>query len=372
MDENKLETIFAQNNQKEYIKIIKRALDKIDPSSTQELKDKIENDKSYNDQIRAQIVGQPKQITWTHAENRLNRNDVEEIWLQMDRDNTRVKKSELYKLCSEYDGEHTRGLKKNMTDREIENLIRQNDGKEMDPLATFKRKRFDEEKRCVQKRNGEVNWYSTLEAIKKLTKSARYTKDMIHETILDISKELLPDYHGYHRSLTLEELTEHLIEQDPIEYEESLHLRPLKKLTRKVDVPLHTITKNAEKLYKLYIKKPNASSDEQSANFDQSVKQFNIDTLVKLTAQPVSKTILKHIHKCKTNGTSYTYTNLLHGAIQMEEASAENRPSTELELKFMTLDELSVNLNNININKQDDSDSDYDTPHNYITLRKLD
>ena len=372
MDENKLETIFAQNNQKEYITIIKRALEKIDPSSTQELKDKIENDKSYNDQIRAQIIGQPKQITWKHAENRLNRNDVEEIWLQMDRDNTRVKKSQLYKLCSEYDGEHLRGLKKDMTDREIEDLIRQNDGKEMDPLATFKRKRFDEEKRCVQTRNGEVNWYSTLEAIKKLTKSARYTKDMIHETILDISKELLPDYHGYHRSLTLEELTEHLIEQDPIEYEESLHLRPLKKLTRKVDVPLHTITKNAEKLYKLYIKKPNASSDEQSAKFDQSVKQFNIDTLVKLTAQPVSKTILKHIHKCKTNGTSYTYTNLLHGAIQMEEASAENRPSTELELKFMTLDELSVNLNNININKRYYSDSDYDTPHNYITLKKLD
>ena len=135
MDENKLETIFAQNNQKEYITIIKRALEKIDPSSTQELKDKIENDKSYNDQIRAQIIGQPKQITWKHAENRLNRNDVEEIWLQMDRDNTRVKKSQLYKLCSEYDGEHLRGLKKDMTDREIEDLIRQNDGKEMDPLA---------------------------------------------------------------------------------------------------------------------------------------------------------------------------------------------------------------------------------------------
>ena len=372
MEQNKLTAIFAQNNQKEYLSLICEGIDKIDPSAAEKLKDKLEQDKSYNDQIRAQINGKPKTIDWSRTKNLLNRTDLEKIWHNMDKDNTTVKRIELYKQNSEHDGEFVRGLKKGMTDREIENLIQKQKGKEMDPMASNRRMKYSEEFRCVQKRNGEVYWYSTLEALKQLAEDQRYTYDMIHKTILDISRELLPDYDTFFRSLTLEELTQHLIEQDPLIYEEAQHLKPLKNLKRRVDVPLNTIAKNAEKLYKLYLKKPNATCDENSDNFDHTLLQFNIDTLVKLTVPNVSKEIKQHIHSCKLNGTSFRYTELLHAAIQMEENAQENRPTTELHLNYMTPDELSVNLNSMKINtaKYEDTDSESETDTPFTEYRK--
>lgn len=372
MEQNKLTAIFAQNNQKEYLSLICEGIDKIDPSAAEKLKEKLEQDKSYNDQIRAQINGKPKTIDWSRTKNLLNRTDLEKIWHNMDKDNTTVKRIELYKQNSEHDGEFVRGLKKNMTDREIENLIQRQKGKEMDPMASNRRMKYSDEFRCVQKRNGEIYWYSTLEALKQLAEDQRYTYDMIHKTILDISRELLPDYDTFFRSLTLEELTQHLIEQDPLIYEEAQHLKPLKNLKRRVDVPLNTIAKNAEKLYKLYLKKPNATCDENSDNFDHTLLQFNIDTLVKLTVPNVSKEIKQHIHSCKLNGTSFRYTELLHAAIQMEENAQENRPTTELHLNYMTPDELSVNLNSMKINtaKYEDTDSESETDTPFTEYRK--
>ena len=117
MEQNKLTAIFAQNNQKEYLSLICEGIDKIDPSAAEKLKEKLEQDKSYNDQIRAQINGKPKTIDWSRTKNLLNRTDLEKIWHNMDKDNTTVKRIELYKQNSEHDGEFVRGLKKNMTER---------------------------------------------------------------------------------------------------------------------------------------------------------------------------------------------------------------------------------------------------------------
>ena len=369
MDTDKLSTLFDQNNQKEYITLISQALTNIQTTIEAEipavtsLQQKIQENKSYNDQIRAQINGPTKKIDWNRDRTLLNRNDVEKIWDGLDKSKlSNTRREDVYKMYSEHSGEYISGLKKDITEAELQTLVSNNQNTAYESMGSNKRKRFADEIRCVQKQNGEIHWYSTLEAIKKLATDNRYTNDLIYETIIDIAKEYLPDYDRYFRTLTLDELTEHLIEQDPITYEESLYLKPLKSLVRKEGVPLNKITKNAEKLYKLSIKKPNATCDENNVNFDQSLLQFNIDALVKLTDRKISETIKKHIHQCKTKGTSFKYKDLLHYAMQMEDENPELRPKTDMKLDYMTPNELSIKINNINIKEKtyDSSESETD------------
>ena len=74
----------------------------------------------------------------------------------------------------------------------------------------------------------------------------------------------MPEFENSLNGLTLEELSKHLTDQDPIEYEESQYLRPLKLIKCRVDIPLSTVTKNAERLYKLAFKKPDENCDQTS------------------------------------------------------------------------------------------------------------
>ena len=371
MNTDKLSALFEYNQQKEQNELICQALEQIDKDKerreiTKQLREKIQSSKNYNDQIRDQIHHETKTIKWDYAEGRLNRNDVEQIWYNLDKTKVKVRKDTVYKLYSDQSGEYITGLRKNIKAEDLQGLIGSNtDNNIMEPMASSRRNRYKDELRCVRKQNNEVHWYTTLKEVKKMTQESRYTKSMIHDLVQDIAKEYLPDFDRYFQTLTLEELTDHLLTQDPLVYEESLYLKPLKNLTRKVDVSLHSICKSAEKLYKLSIKKPNASCDETNDQFDQTLLQFNIDTLVKFTSEKVSKILKDHIHNCKSKGISFTYKNLLYAAIQLEDEDYNNKPKTEIKLNYMTPDELSIKLNNINIQhsstESDESDNEFYT-----------
>ena len=373
MDENKFSSTLAENDSKEIVKLIGLAIADLSKTtkcdgleSIQRLTERLDKEKSYNDQIREQIRGKRKKVDWSASLNRLNRVDCERIWQNIDANNTDINRDHVYRLHNENDGEHLKGLKENMTEQEVKNLIQNQQNKSMQPMGASKRSRFNDEQRCIQKRYGEVHWYSSLKDFKRHAESLRYTQNQTKQMILEAARDALPEFDNSLNGLTLEELSKHLIDQDPIEYEESQYLRPLKLLKRRVDVPLNTVTKNAERLYKLAFKKPDANCDPTSVNFDQQLLQFNIDTLVKLVNPEVAKAIKNHIHSCKTKGKNYTYAELLQGAISFEETDPNMRPKTELQLDYMSpQDELSVKLNNLDIKRSKveyNSDSSEDSP----------
>ena len=373
MDENKFSSTLAENDSKEIVKLIGLAITDLSKNakcdgleSIQRLTERLDKEKSYNDQIREQIRGKRKKVDWSASLNRLNRVDCESIWQNIDANNTDINRDHVYRLHNENDGEHLKGLKENMTEQEVKNLIQAQQNKSMQPMGASKRSRFNDEQRCIQKRYGEVHWYSSLKDFKRHAESMRYTQNQTKQMILEAARDALPEFDNSLNGLTLDELSKHLIDQDPIEYEESQYLRPLKLLKRRVDVPLNTVTKNAERLYKLAFKKPDANCDPTSIDFDQQLLQFNIDTLVKLVNPEVAKAIKNHIHSCKTKGKNYTYAELLQGAISFEETDPNMRPKTELQLDYMSpQDELSVKLNNLAIKKSKveyNSDSSEDSP----------
>ena len=373
MDENKFSSTLAENDSKEIVKLIGQAITEISKNtkcdgleSIQKLTERLDKEKSYNDQIREQIRGKRKKVDWSASLNRLNRVDCERIWQNIDANNTDINRDHVYRLHNENDGEHLKGLKEDMTEQEVKNLIQAQQNKSMQPMGASKRSRFNDEQRCIQKRYGEVHWYSSLKDFKRHAESLRYTQNQTKQMILEAAKDALPEFDNSLNGLTLEELSKHLIDQDPIEYEESQYLRPLKLLKRRVDVPLNTVAKNAERLYKLAFKKEDANCDPTSMNFDQQLLQFNIDTLVKLVNPEVAKAIKNHIHSCKTKGKNYTYAELLQGAISFEETDPNMRPKTELQLDYMSpQDELSVKLNNLAMKyskTEYNSDSSEDSP----------
>ena len=215
-------------------------------------------------------------------------------------------------------------------------------------MAANRRRKSSEEFRCLQHCNNEIRWYNTLISLQKFCKANRYTYEMTQDCVFDIARQKFPDFDPFFQTLDLVALSDHLIGRDPVTYKEEVFLKPLKSLTRQVDVSLNATIKNAQELWKLAYDKSNPSLDESHKDFDQAYLQFSIDTLCKLTAKPVSAKIKEYIFACKNNGKKFAYKDLLTAAIQLE-TNDEYKPSSPLKLNYLDQHDLSIKINTINI-----------------------
>ena len=199
MESNELSNIFEKHKTSKILGIVGKALNNInkDDEAVKELTDILKEEKeSFPNQIRDQIGKNKPKIDFSDQEKLLNRSDVERIWYDLDKKTHNVKREEVYRMFTDSAGEYIHGLKKDMSGEELAKLIENNKNDDIiafDPMACNKRKRINEEQRCIQRQNKEINWEATLNQIKKFAQESRYTSSMTRELIVDIAKEELPE-----------------------------------------------------------------------------------------------------------------------------------------------------------------------------------
>ena len=351
MESKDISSIFERHKNQEILTLVGEIFEESQGQNTkvQQLVKQIKNENAtYQNQVRYQLTQQQKRVDWsTTSKSLLNRNDVEAIWDGIDHDAVQINRDDMYKIFGEHSGEHVKGLKKGMTDKEIKDLVSKNKSA-FQSMAANRRRKSSEEFRCLQHCNNEIRWYNTLISLQKFCKANRYTYEMTQDCVFDIARQKFPDFDPFFQTLDLEALSDHLIGRDPVTYKEEVFLKPLKSLTRQVDVSLNATIKNAQKLWKLAYDKSNPSLDESHKDFDQAYLQFSIDTLCKLTAKPVSAKIKEYIFACKNNGKKFAYKDLLTAAIQLE-TNDEYKPSSPLKLNYLDQHDLSIKINTINI-----------------------
>ena len=290
-------------------------------------------------------------VNWATVPNLYNKTDLEAFWNNLEKiDNDPLTKDTLFKVISEAECEYIIGLDITMNRDDLLSLVRENGNKPFLAAATTRRRKFADEKRNLDTADKKIIWESSLENLKKFFTTHRYTQEMMHRAIVEIAVESLPDFSDYFKTLTIQQLSDHLSSLDPVRHEKEMYLKPLKNIKREAHSTIEASFNTALTLYKLYIDKPNASFDQNSSDFDQQFYQFAVDALTRLTAPETSAKLRQFIHKCKHEGKTFTFKQLVTVTSAIEEETGY--PTKPLHLNFMSPDALSVKLHHMHVSPQ--------------------
>ena len=321
------------------VKLIKTSVG--DTADVRVLERKLKDKVSHKDQIREQI-NTKKTIDWATIRIWYNRHDLERWWESLLVRPT-VQKNQVFEITSEFSGQHLVGLNLQMDGEAVDRLVAAEP--RMCTFGADRRRKFNDERRNMRKNDGQIQWMLTLQALKEFAEENRYVPTQIHKMVLEIAQQELPSFASYFETMTLQQLSDHLISLDPIKYKKQEYIDPLKNLVRKTGTPLISTLNIANQLYRLSKDKNSSSLDQNDPHFCADYLQFAIDALIKLTDTKVSTKLREYIHETRNSGKKLKYNSLLLVANEMENNGLA--PTRDLRLDYLKEDLLSVKINNI-------------------------
>ena len=346
--ENILQTNEADLDLKLTLNVLKSLIKKSGEEESSDyklLESRIEKRTGFSQQRVNCMYASPQTFDWSDFRELYSKHEIEHFLDQFP--DARIERDKVYE-SSNYTGSHISGLKLNMTVEELSQLIATRHDFTWTSMASNRRAKLSEEKRCLRINNGRVEWLKSLTNLKEFATENLYTKNMTLKMIRELASAHYKNLQDYFDTLSIDQLSQHLISKDAIRYKNEIYVSPLKTFERKVGESLQSSFTTASDLFRMSKDMPNASVEHESEHYNAELLQFSVDTLINLTGPGLSAEIRAKVAKSRENGEKINFPKLFAGALCYEEK--HGTPTKDLKLKYLSSDDengLSVKINSI-------------------------
>ena len=339
--------IFMQAKTSKIHEAIIQALE--DPTTIGKLKKLVTEEGGNDEEIAKKLREKPKEVNWNDVKFRHTRTSLETFWEELDPKQipAHMTKNSVFRMMGN-EGEYTRGLRLDMTVAELDTLLAANADKFFEPMATFRRRKLHEEKRNFKRAGGKINWYKTLIELKNYANENRYSEKMTLQMIQELATDQDPEMQEYFEAFdSLNKISKHLIGKDPVTYTKECYFKMLKNFKREKNQELQAAMNHAQELYRLAHDCPEASTDKEHKNYNQGYELFSISTLMQIMEPKASAEFKEVLAQMRENRETIRYTTVFDGAHTIERKTGV--PSTDRPLKYMTTEEVTIQINNLSI-----------------------
>ena len=344
--ENILQTNESNLDLKLTLNVLKIILDKSSieaPPDYKLLESRVEKRTGFLQQKVDNMHASPQIFDWSDFRELYSKYDIENFLDQFP--DARIERDKIYESTN-YTGSHISGLRLNMTVQELSQLIATRHNHTWTSMASNRRAKLSEEKRCLRINNGRVEWLKSLTNLKEFALENFYTKKMTLKMIRELASAHYKNLQDYFDTLSLDQLSQHLISKDAIRYKNEIYISPLKTFERKIGESLQSSFTTAIDLFRMSKDTPKASFDYENEYFNAEVLQFAMDTLINLTETELSAEIRALVTKSRENGEKINFPQLFAGALCYEDQYGP--PTRDLKLKYLSNNDennLSVKIN---------------------------
>lgn len=349
------------------------------PKEVLDLEERLKNKSSFSQQRIQQVYEERKTIQWDDTRELYNRFDLEGYMETIDSAEN-IDRADVFETNNSYPGSHIPGLNLSLTPGELRQLILSKKDHSWVTMGTNKRNKFSEEKRCIRMDGKKVQWYKTLVALKNFARENMYTQKMILAMIREIASLHYKDLSDYYDMLDLDQLSQHLIAKDTLRYKKQVFIEPLTNFVRREGEDLSASLNTAIDLFKQSRDLADASFVENDANYNASLHQFAIDSLINLTSPQLSAELREKVANSRLEGDLIDFGQLLTASICWEEKKGV--PKKDLKLNWMSKNcsdtANSVKINNVTLKSPEmselssssSSSSDEDEKINRLMIKK--
>ena len=330
-----LQTNESELDLKLTLKVLKSIIDKTGQEALPEFKQlesRLEKRTGFSQQRVNSIYAAPQIFDWTDFRELYSKYDIEKFLDQLPSD-ARIDRDKIYESTN-FTGSHIPGLKLNMTVQELTQLVADKHDHTWTSMANYRCAKLSEEKRCLRINNGRVEWLKSLTNLKEFAQENLYTKSMTLKMIRELASAHYKNLQDYFDTLSLDQLSQHLISKDAIRYKNEVYVSPLKTFERKVGESLQSSFTTAIDLFRMAKDMPKASVDYESEYFNAELLQFSMDTLINLTGTTLSAEIRAKVAKSRKNGEKTNFSQLFAGALSFEDKYG--LPTKDLKLKYLS------------------------------------